>query len=195
MTKTSSNNSGTLAIEVSELRKSYGEVVAVRGVSFEVSAGEVFCLLGPNGAGKTTTVEMLEGYRARTAGDVRVLGMDPAGGRRELRERVGIVLQQTGVQGDLTVSELLEMYGRLPPRGARPGGPAMIRVLLAEDQAMVRGALASPARTRARHRGGGPGLAWRRGALRRARCGARHRAARHRDARRQRSRRGRRAAA
>ena len=132
-----------MAIEVSELRKSYGEVVAVRGVSFEVSAGEVFCLLGPNGAGKTTTVEMLEGYRARTAGDVRVLGMDPAGGQRELRERVGIVLQQTGVQGDLTVSELLEMYGRLPPRGARPGGPAMIRVLLAEDQAMVRGALAS----------------------------------------------------
>jgi ABC-type cobalamin transport system ATPase subunit len=81
-------------------------------VSFEVATGEVFCLLGPNGAGKTTTVEILEGYRMRDAGEVRVLGMDPADSPRELRERVGIVLQQTGVQGDLTVAELVEMYGR-----------------------------------------------------------------------------------
>jgi ABC-2 type transport system ATP-binding protein len=101
-----------LAIEVRDLRKSYGEVEAVRGVSFEVLRGEVFCLLGPNGAGKTTTVEILEGYRTRTAGEAHVLGMDPAHGPRELRERVGIVLQQCGVQNDLTVAELLEMYGR-----------------------------------------------------------------------------------
>ena len=72
----------------------------------------MFCLLGPNGAGKTTTTEILEGYRPRSAGEVSVLGLDPAGGARELRERVGIVLQSCGVQDDLTVGELLEMYGR-----------------------------------------------------------------------------------
>jgi len=101
-----------LAIEVRDLRRSYGEVEAVRGVSFEVSRGEVFCLLGPNGAGKTTIVEMLEGYRTRTAGEARVLGIDPVHGQRALHERVGIVLQQSGVQTDLTVAELIEMYGR-----------------------------------------------------------------------------------
>ena len=101
-----------LAIEVRDLRKSYGEVEAVRGISFEVGRGEVFCLLGPNGAGKTSIVEILEGYRTRTHGEVRVLGMDPARGERELHERVGIVLQESGVQNDLTVSELVEMYGR-----------------------------------------------------------------------------------
>jgi ABC-2 type transport system ATP-binding protein len=105
-----------LAIEVSELRKTYGEVEAVRGVSFEVQRGEVFCLLGPNGAGKTTTVEILEGYRTRTAGEARVLGFDPADGLREMRERVGIVLQQCGVQKELTVAELVEMYGRYHSR-------------------------------------------------------------------------------
>src|SRR5437588_10203889 len=109
---TSYTQTDGLAIEVRDLRRSYGELEAVRGVSFEVARGEVFCLLGPNGAGKTTTVEILEGYRTRTAGDARVLGMDPARGERELRERVGIVLQQCGVQGDLTVAELVEMYGR-----------------------------------------------------------------------------------
>jgi ABC-2 type transport system ATP-binding protein len=108
------------AIEVTDLRKAYGEVEAVRGVSFEVSRGEVFCLLGPNGAGKTTTVEILEGYRLRSAGDVRVLGYDPAAGAREMREAVGIVLQQCGVQQDLTVRELVEMYGRYHERGLPP---------------------------------------------------------------------------
>jgi ABC-2 type transport system ATP-binding protein len=111
MTTTNTQTDG-LAIEVRDLRKSYGEVEAVRGVSFEVLRGEVFCLLGPNGAGKTTTVEILEGYRARSSGHARVLGMDPAHSERELRERVGIVLQQSGVQTDLTVAELIEMYGR-----------------------------------------------------------------------------------
>src|SRR5579859_291722 len=108
-----------LAIEVRNLRRSYGAVEAVRGVSFEVRPGEVFCLLGPNGAGKTTTVEILEGYRSRSGGEVRVLGLDPARGERELRERVGIVLQQCGLQEDLTVAELVEMYGRYHLR-ARP---------------------------------------------------------------------------
>jgi ABC-2 type transport system ATP-binding protein len=101
-----------LAIEVHELRRSYGDTHAVGGVSFDVRRGEVFCLLGPNGAGKTTTVEILEGYRTRTAGQARVLGIDPATGSRELRERVGIVLQQCGVHPDLSVYELVEMFGR-----------------------------------------------------------------------------------
>jgi ABC-2 type transport system ATP-binding protein len=87
-------------------------VQAVRGVSFEVARGEVFCLLGPNGAGKTTIVEILEGYRRSSGGEARVLGTDPASGSRELRERLGIVLQQCGVQSDLTVAELIQMYGR-----------------------------------------------------------------------------------
>jgi ABC-2 type transport system ATP-binding protein len=111
MRTTHEQTDGT-AIEVRDLRKSYGEVEAVRGVSFEVMRGEVFCLLGPNGAGKTSTVEILEGYRERTAGEARVLGMDPARSEREMRDRVGIVLQQSGVQTDLTVAELIEMYGR-----------------------------------------------------------------------------------
>jgi ABC-2 type transport system ATP-binding protein len=112
MTSNRSNQPARAAIEVADLRKAYGEVQAVRGVSFEVAHGEVFCLLGPNGAGKTTIVEILEGYRRRGSGGVSVLGIDPAAGERELRERVGIVLQQCGVQGDLTVAELVEMYGR-----------------------------------------------------------------------------------
>src|SRR5437764_11709525 len=113
---TSYTQTDGLAIEVRDLRRSYGEVEAVRGVSFEVARGEVFCLLGPNGAGKTTTVEILEGYRTRSQGSVQVLGMDPADAERELRERVGIVLQQCGVQSDLTVAELVEMYGRYHKR-------------------------------------------------------------------------------
>ncbi len=104
------------AIEVRDLRRSYGETQAVRGVSFEVARGEVFCLLGPNGAGKTTIVEILEGYRFRSGGEARVLGIDPASGSRELHEQVGIVLQQCGVQVDLSVTELVEMYGRYHTR-------------------------------------------------------------------------------
>jgi ABC-2 type transport system ATP-binding protein len=108
----SSSDGVAPAIEVRDLHRSYGEVQAVRGISFEVARGEVFCLLGPNGAGKTTTVEILEGYRSRSGGEARVLGIDPASGSRELRDRTGIVLQQCGVQTDLTVAELIEMYGR-----------------------------------------------------------------------------------
>jgi ABC-2 type transport system ATP-binding protein len=91
------------AIEVTDLRKAYGPVEAVRGLSFEVERGEVFGLLGPNGAGKTTTVEILEGYRRRSAGDVRVLGHDPATRNRELQQRVGIVLQSCGFYPRVTV--------------------------------------------------------------------------------------------
>jgi ABC-2 type transport system ATP-binding protein len=110
------NTTAELAVEVRDLRKAYGETQAVGGVTFDVRRGEVFCLLGPNGAGKTTTVEILEGYRSRTAGDARVLGIDPATGARALREQVGIVLQQCGVQPDLTVHELVEMFGRYHAR-------------------------------------------------------------------------------
>jgi ABC-2 type transport system ATP-binding protein len=104
------------AIEINGLRKAYGDLEAVRGISFSVAAGEVFCLLGPNGAGKTTTTEILEGYRARSAGDVRVLGHDPEHGERALHERVGIVLQEAAAQAELTVTEVLTMYGRYYPR-------------------------------------------------------------------------------
>jgi ABC-2 type transport system ATP-binding protein len=100
----------TAAITVTDLHKSYDELEAVRGISFEVQQGEVFALLGPNGAGKTTTVEILEGFRYATSGTVDVLGHDPAKRERDFRERVGIVLQSTGIDPYLTVAETIEMY-------------------------------------------------------------------------------------
>jgi ABC-2 type transport system ATP-binding protein len=103
-------------IHVQQLHKRYGDEVAVADVSFEVQQGEVFCLLGPNGAGKSTTTEILEGYRQRSGGTVTVLGHDPQRGERALRERIGIVLQECGVPGELSVAELLAMYGRPYPR-------------------------------------------------------------------------------
>ncbi len=121
------------AIDVRDLRKSYGELAAVDGVSFEVRRGEVFCLLGPNGAGKTTIVEILEGYRARSGGDARVLGIDPATAARTLREQVGIVLQACGVQPDLSVAELIEMYGRYHARN-RPVDEVIELVELTEKR-------------------------------------------------------------
>jgi ABC-2 type transport system ATP-binding protein len=105
-----------MAIHVDGLRKSYGQLEAVRGVSFAVRRGEVFGLLGPNGAGKTTTVEILEGYRERSAGDVSVLGFDPASRDRELRSRVGIVLQSSGFYPRATVREAVEHFGAAYPR-------------------------------------------------------------------------------
>jgi ABC-2 type transport system ATP-binding protein len=98
------------AISVRELRKSYDGVTALAGISFDVGEGEVFGLLGPNGAGKTTTVEILEGYRRRDSGDVSVLGFDPSGAPRELRERIGVVLQQSELVSNLTVRELLRVF-------------------------------------------------------------------------------------
>ncbi len=106
---------GHAAIEVEGLRKTYGEREAVRGLSFCVAQGEVFGLLGPNGAGKTTTVEILEGYRERTAGHVAVLGMDPGTRPRALRQRVGIVLQSSGLYRHLTVREAVEHWAALYP--------------------------------------------------------------------------------
>ena len=97
-------------IEVADLTKSYGDVHAVRGVSFAVDQGECVAVLGPNGAGKTTTVEILEGYRTRDSGTVSVLGVDPAHGGTELRQRIGIVLQECGVDPYLTVTEVLTMH-------------------------------------------------------------------------------------
>jgi ABC-2 type transport system ATP-binding protein len=98
------------AIRVSDLRKSYDGVAALRGVSFEVAEGEVFGLLGPNGAGKTTTVEILEGYRRRDAGEVSVLGHDPDGAPRALRELVGVVLQHSELSPLLTVRETHRLF-------------------------------------------------------------------------------------
>ena len=98
------------AISVKGLRKSYGEVEAIRGVDLHVSRAEVFALLGPNGAGKTTIVEILEGYRDRDAGEVDVLGHDPARNERALKRRIGIVLQSTAVEPYLTVAETVDMF-------------------------------------------------------------------------------------
>jgi ABC-2 type transport system ATP-binding protein len=98
------------AIEVRGLRKSYGDLEAVRGIDFTVQRGQVFGLLGPNGAGKTTTVEILEGYRALDEGEVSVLGLDPGERPRDLRARVGIVLQQTGIYPHIKVREALAHF-------------------------------------------------------------------------------------
>jgi ABC-2 type transport system ATP-binding protein len=98
------------ALAVRELRKSYGAVEALRGISFTVEQGEVFGLLGPNGAGKTTTVEILEGYRNRDAGEVTVLGVDPENGGTSLRERIGVVLQESDLPAALTVREVHRMF-------------------------------------------------------------------------------------
>ncbi len=103
-------------VTVRDLRKDYGDTVAVDGLSFSIPAGEVFALLGPNGAGKTTTVEILEGHRDRTSGEVSVLGFDPATAARGFRERIGIVLQEAGFDEEFSVRELVSMYAGLYPR-------------------------------------------------------------------------------
>ncbi len=108
------------AIRVRGLRKSYGELEAVAGIDLDVQRGEVFALLGPNGAGKTTTLEILEGYRSRSAGEVSVLGHDPGRRDRRLQERIGICLQTTGLERYLSVIEVVRLYrGYYPtPRDA-----------------------------------------------------------------------------
>ncbi|HXB16937.1 MAG TPA: ABC transporter ATP-binding protein [Solirubrobacteraceae bacterium] len=103
------------AIEVRALRKSYGDFEALRGLDITVRRGEVFGLLGPNGAGKTTTVEILEGYRARSGGEVSVLGHDPARREIELRRRIGIVLQSGGIYSHITPREALAQWAAFYP--------------------------------------------------------------------------------
>jgi ABC-2 type transport system ATP-binding protein len=108
------------AISVRGLRKSYGRTTAVAGVDLSVRRGEIFALLGPNGAGKTTAVEILEGFRRRDSGEVRVLGVDPAVGGRSWRSRIGIVLQGTGEFDELTVAEVVGQFARFYPRPDDP---------------------------------------------------------------------------
>ena len=108
------------AIAVAGLRKSYGPHEVLHGISFSVETGEVFALLGPNGAGKTTTVEILEGYRTRDGGDVRVLGQDPRRAGPDFRARIGIVLQSSAVYPVLTVRETLDLFAGYYPRPRRP---------------------------------------------------------------------------
>ena len=104
------------AIFVRGLRKSYGATEAVRGIDFEVASGEVFGLLGPNGAGKTTTIEILEGIRQRTAGEVRVLGFDPDKQKADLKDRIGVCLQATNLPDKIKVIEALQLFGSLYSR-------------------------------------------------------------------------------
>ena len=98
------------AIEVRDLKKSYGDLEALRGINFTMNRGEIFALLGPNGAGKTTIMEILEGYIQRTSGHVSVLGYDPDSSPEDLRSRVGIVLQETGVDLYLKVGEIIKQF-------------------------------------------------------------------------------------
>src|SRR5512134_3428086 len=115
------------AVEVRGLRKSYDGVEAVRGIAFEIGAGEVFGLLGPNGAGKTTTVEILEGYRRPDAGEVVVLGSDPRTADAGWRERIGVVPQSSELFPNLTVDEHLELFAGYY---ARPRPPAEVLALV-----------------------------------------------------------------
>ncbi len=124
------------AIEVRGLTKRYGEHEAVRGVDITVARGEVFGLLGPNGAGKTTTVEILEGYRARTAGTVTVLGHDPARRALELRRQIGIVLQSGGIYPHITPREALSYWAGLYPRPRRV--PEVLELVGLSEQADTR---------------------------------------------------------
>ena len=122
-----------LAIDVRGLRKSYGGLEAVRGIDLQVFQGEVFALLGPNGAGKTTTVEILEGHRDRSSGEVDVLGHDPARNEIELKRRIGIVLQSTGIEPYLTVEETVHLFGMYYPH-PRPLGEILEATGLTEQR-------------------------------------------------------------
>src|SRR6202451_4925160 len=108
------------AISVKGLRKRYGDFEAVRGIDFEVATGEVFGLLGPNGAGKTTTVEITQGIRQRTSGDVRVLDYDPDKQKTKLKDRIGVCLQATNLPDKIKVIEALQVFGSLYSRMLNP---------------------------------------------------------------------------
>lgn len=111
----SAGTSSAPAVRVRDLRKTYGSAEAVNGISFDIRRGETFALLGPNGAGKSTTIEILEGYRNRTSGDVSVLGTDPQHGDRGWKARLGIVLQTTGESGNVTITEQLTHFAGFYP--------------------------------------------------------------------------------
>ena len=115
MTSSGDASGDDLVIEVSDLRMRYGSFEAVRGIDLNVRRGEVFAFLGPNGAGKTTTVEIMEGYRRRTAGRVNVLGVDPQNAGSSWRARIGVVLQESEPERDLTVAECLKLYAGYYP--------------------------------------------------------------------------------
>jgi ABC-2 type transport system ATP-binding protein len=110
----------TAVIEVIDLRKAYGDVVAVDGVSFEVAAGEIFGMVGPNGAGKTTTIECIEGLRRAGSGRVRIFGKDPLKNRTAIAERIGIQLQESALPPRLRVSEALQLFAAFYQRKADP---------------------------------------------------------------------------
>ncbi|WP_423921386.1 ABC transporter ATP-binding protein [Candidatus Poriferisodalis sp.] len=137
------NGGADLAIEVAQLYKHYGDVEAVAGIDLTVATGEVLAFLGPNGAGKTTTVEILEGLRTRTSGDVQVLGVDPADATAAWRERIGVVLQGAQHEGDLTASEIVTMWSAYY-RSPRPTAEVLEWV-----------GLSDAARTRTRRLSGG----------------------------------------
>ncbi len=121
------------AVKVRELRKSYGPVEAVRGIDFTIEDGEVVAILGPNGAGKTTTVEMIEGFRRPDTGSIEVLGQDPANRGARLLDRIGIVLQDGGIEGELTVEEAIEAQRR-PYRSPMSADEAIDLVDLGEKR-------------------------------------------------------------
>jgi ABC-2 type transport system ATP-binding protein len=106
------DGAGEVAVRAEDVRKAYGAREVLSGVSFEVRRGELFALLGPNGAGKTTTVEILEGYRHVGGGSVRVLGLDPARDGARLRPRIGLMLQEGGIDPRTTPREALRLYAR-----------------------------------------------------------------------------------
>ncbi len=128
-------NHANPAIEVKGLRKTYGSLEAVAGIDLRVERGEVFALLGPNGAGKTTAVEILEGHRARSGGEVSVLGFDPEKGEADFKRRIGIVLQETGVEPYLTVEETVELYRGYYPH-PRPLNDVLNLVGLTEQRSI-----------------------------------------------------------
>jgi ABC-2 type transport system ATP-binding protein len=138
---------GGVAIQVKGLRKRYGDVEAVRGIDLTVRMGEIFAFLGPNGAGKTTTVETLEGYRHRDAGDVDVLGSDPACPPPGWRARIGVVLQESQVEAELSVEECVSLYAGYYPR-PRPVAETLELVGLADRRAARCGWLSGGQRRR-----------------------------------------------
>jgi len=138
---------GGIAMRVRGLRKRYGDVEAVRGIDLTVRTGEIFAFLGPNGAGKTTTVETLEGYRHRDAGEAEVLGSDPARPAAGWRARIGVVLQESAPEAELTVEECVSLYAGYYP-GPRPVAETLELVGLADRRTARCGRLSGGQRRR-----------------------------------------------